>query len=199
VQRLGHQLLAGAGLAGHEHGGVGARDLEHLIVDCLHRARGADQPAEPAEPAQLVAQPHDLAAQPRRALHVREDFLEPAHVHRLGEVVGGAAAQRTHGSVDACVTGHEHEVHPGPLPDEREQLERHPVRQLEVGDEQVEVLFLERLARGLERRGGSRLEFLMLDERLHRLEMRELVVDQQRARGGRVAKPRRSCTPSGRS
>jgi hypothetical protein len=113
VQRLGDQLLARAGLAGHEHGGVGARDLLDLVVDRLHRGRRADHPAEAPEPAQLLAQRAHLPAQPRRALDVRENLFEPPDVDRLGEIVGDAAADRAHGGVDARVAGHEHDVHRG--------------------------------------------------------------------------------------
>src|SRR4029450_7544169 len=56
VQRLGDELLARAGLVGHEHRGVGARHLEHLVVYRLHRARRADHAPEAPQAAQLLPQ-----------------------------------------------------------------------------------------------------------------------------------------------
>ena len=51
-----HQLLAGARLAGDEHGGVGARDLLHDAEDLLDRVAFADDVLEAVFVAQLAAQ-----------------------------------------------------------------------------------------------------------------------------------------------
>ena len=154
-----------------------------LVVDRLHRRRRADHPAEAPEPAQLLAQRAHLPAQPRRALHVREHLLEPADVDRLGQIVGDAAAHRAHRGVDARVAGHEHEVHRRPLLHQRKQIQGCAIGQLQIGNQEVEVLLLERLARGLERGGRARREPLALDERLHRLEVRRA----RRRRAARAA------------
>ena len=43
VQRAGHQLLAGAGLAGDQHGEVGLHQPRERAIDLLHRRRAADE------------------------------------------------------------------------------------------------------------------------------------------------------------
>src|SRR5690606_4086351 len=42
MQRLGDELLAGAGLAGDEYGGGGVRDPLDDVEDVLHRITGTD-------------------------------------------------------------------------------------------------------------------------------------------------------------
>jgi len=96
------------------------------------------------------------------------------------------------------VAGHEHDVHCGAQLHQGEQIHRCAVGELQVGDEQVEVLLLQRTARGLERGGGARREALALDERLHSFEMGRLIVHEQRARRDRLRRGtlRRHAGPS---
>ena len=64
VNRLRDQLLAGARLAADEDGGVGARDLRHLLADAVHRAAGAQDVREVVALAQFPLQPDVLLDQP---------------------------------------------------------------------------------------------------------------------------------------
>ena len=78
VDRVGDQLLAGAGLAAQQHGRVGARDLRDLLVDLPHRAARADDVREVVALFQLLAQVRVLVDEP---LPVGLD--QPVHLHRL--------------------------------------------------------------------------------------------------------------------
>ena len=66
VQRLRHELLAGAALAEHEHGEVGLRDLLHRLEDtcCIERP-GTDQVLEAVLPLDLLAQQTIFALEAR--------------------------------------------------------------------------------------------------------------------------------------
>ena len=88
VDRLRDQLLAGARLAADQHRGVGARDLHHLLADCVHRAAGAEDLREVVALAQLPLQPHVLLHQP---LAVRLE--QPLHLDRLRDHRGDDAEE----------------------------------------------------------------------------------------------------------
>ena len=64
VQRVRDELLAGAALAPDHHGGAGAHDLCHLLVDPPHRSAVADDVGELVALAQLLAQLAVLLHQP---------------------------------------------------------------------------------------------------------------------------------------
>ena len=46
MKRVRDQFLAGARLSADQHGRIGVRDLDDLLVDLFHRARGADDVCE---------------------------------------------------------------------------------------------------------------------------------------------------------
>ena len=58
-----HQVLAGARLAGEQHGGVGLRDLLHHVEDALHRRARAEDLVEAVLALHLAPQIEVLGAQ----------------------------------------------------------------------------------------------------------------------------------------
>ena len=64
VDGVRDQLLAGARLAADQHGGVGLRDLRHLLVHLPRRPAGADDVREVVALAQLLPQVRVLVEQP---------------------------------------------------------------------------------------------------------------------------------------
>ena len=72
-----HQLLAGPGLAEHEHRRVGRRHLAHLPQQRGERRAPADDLLELARPADLLLQDHVLGLQALLELaHLAEALLE---------------------------------------------------------------------------------------------------------------------------
>jgi len=110
VDRLCGQLLAGAGFAGQQHRGLGARDAADRVVDGLHRRRAAEHATEAAEPLQLGTQLRDFFMQRGRARHAREDAVQPLHVQRLHEIVGRTAPQGVDRGFEARMTGGQHHL-----------------------------------------------------------------------------------------
>jgi hypothetical protein len=95
VQRLGHELLAGAGLAGDQHGGVGARELLEPREQLAHLDRAADHRAEAIGVRQLdldrVAERLELeprSAQRDLGAGLDVDVVDPQlrHVRAVGRV-----------------------------------------------------------------------------------------------------------------
>ena len=98
MQRLRHQLLAGARLAGDEDGRVGGGHLPDELEDLHHRLRGADDSlALGGALAELQAQRRDLGAH----VGVLEDALQGGEqvvdLEGLGDVVVGAVLHRLDG------------------------------------------------------------------------------------------------------
>src|SRR5690606_939720 len=95
VDGAGDQLLAGAALAGDQHGGVGAGDLADGGAQLLHGGRAADQVAAAQVVAQLGVLPAQLVLLEGAARH-HAQLVRP---ERLGEVVAGAELHAAHGGV----------------------------------------------------------------------------------------------------
>jgi hypothetical protein len=147
VQCLGHQLLAGAGLAGDEHGGRRVGDLGDHLVDGVHLRAAADQ-AEPAVrlgglrlagrrlQRELRRAPVGLALLDRLGHHLPDLLL----LERLLDVVEGTGLDRRHGVVDAAEGG-DHDDRRLRLPARGLAQHLHAVdaRHLEVGDHHVDI------------------------------------------------------------
>ena len=78
MDRLGDQLLSGAGLAADEDAGVGSGHAADQIVDLLHGGGGADERPEAAQLAQLAPQRADLAPQLRARVTLPRAILTRA-------------------------------------------------------------------------------------------------------------------------
>ena len=156
VQHLGHEVLAGAALAGDEHRGGGGRDPFHELDQSTHLGRAADDHAGLPQRAELAAQPGHLAAHLVALAQPAEQELEPIDVHRLGEEVEGALADRLHRLLDGAEAGEHDEADPGIAP-------AHLAQQgeaagagghHEIGDHGVRPPGVEQL-RGLRHAGGD--------------------------------------------
>src|SRR5262249_1850036 len=89
VHRLGHELLAGAGLAGDEHGGVGGGDLDDADQDVAYGLRTADDVLESVALAELAGEGLHLAEEApvlERLLHFEQELVLG---ERLLDVVEG--------------------------------------------------------------------------------------------------------------
>ena len=76
VDRAGHQVLAGAGLAGDQHGGVRLGHLLHHLEHLVHRRARADDLVEGVATLDLAPQREVLRAQPLVGLRERGGELD---------------------------------------------------------------------------------------------------------------------------
>ena len=147
VQRAGHELLAGAGLARDHDREVGRHQPGERPVDLLHRGRAADE----RDLLVLGGAVHVRgAARPRqRPPDDRDQLLE---VERLRQVFVGAAlggADRGHESV---LRAHDddRQLRPHPL-DARQEVEGVLVRHHDVGDDEIALALARPSARASRR------------------------------------------------
>ena len=106
VQELGDELLAGAGLAAHEHGDVAAGDAAGGLEQAAHRLARAD---DAATERLLGGEPAVVDAQAARFERTLEDDRDLVDVERLREVVVGALFHRRDGDALAAVRGEQHD------------------------------------------------------------------------------------------
>src|SRR5215510_4579333 len=137
MNRLRGELLPGPALAGQEHGRRSGRDAPELVVELLHRGRGAENVAETAELAQLVSQFADLGAQLAGLRYPAQDRLQPLDVDRLHQIVGRAQAQCLDCALDARVAGDHHYLGRVARLEIRDELDALAVRELQVGEQDV--------------------------------------------------------------
>ncbi len=135
VQRLGHQLLAGAGFAGDQHGEVGAGEPGDDPVDLLHRRRPADD-RQLLLVQRLPRVAHRLAAPAlERALHGSD---QAGDVERLRQILEGAALGRPDRGQQRVVGAHHDDRQVGAeLLDARQEVEAVLVGQAHVGDHDI--------------------------------------------------------------
>ena len=182
VQRARDELLAGAALAGDQHGRVGLGDAVDQVADLPHRRARADDLARQRAAVDLLAQPLDLGAQ-RAVLHrALERERELLDLERLGDEVVGAGADRRDRGLDAAERGDHDDRHVGPVGgDALAQLEAVHAAHVEVGDDDVEVLVLEQRQRFVGRRLPRRLEAGAAQRGFQRLAQTLIVVDDEDA------------------
>ena len=136
-------LLAGSGLSGDAHCGVGLGDVRDLLQQNLHRGAPGHHALQPIELLDQRSEPVDLAAHPLLSQGLLDHELEFLVVEGLGEVAVRSFLHGLDGVGDAPVGG-EDQDRQGRM-DEPQFLQNHqpvPVRQAEVGDGQVEDLSL---------------------------------------------------------
>ena len=147
MQRAGDELLAGAALAGDEHGAVAARHgpdgpehLEHLRA-LAHDAVAVQRLEEflAVQRVHVLLQDGDVAFERARRDGVAHDVAQLRDLDRLGEVVVGAVLQRVDGGFGRRVAGDHDEDRVG---GERlrllEQLHAVQLAHADVGDDDVE-------------------------------------------------------------
>ncbi len=141
MQRVGHELLARAGLADDQHVRARRRDEIHLTEQRLHRPGAADEPAE------LFTKPLlelvDAFAQ-LGFLDQRGDALAQLfQIDRFGQIVVGTAFHGVHGRLDRTVTrDHQHADLRIDLARLLEHAEPVGSGQHEVGDDQADLAVL---------------------------------------------------------
>ena len=172
-------FLAGAAFAEQQHRGLGGRHARDLVVDLLHRGRAADQAAEAAHAAQLVAQRADLRAQLAALRHAREHRLQALQVDGLGEVVGGAEAQRLDRALDARVAGDEDGLDRRAVLEVLEEVHAAAVGQPQVHQDHVGALAHELDARFGHAAGRGGGEAFLRRERREGLARVGIVVDDE--------------------
>jgi hypothetical protein len=109
VQGARHQLLAGAALAGDEHGDIGGRNLLDQPEDLPHLLPGAaHQRAQHAGLAQAPARHFQLDLGLALAGGVGQNGAQARRVHRLLQKVVGAQLHGVHGQFDGAHGGEHH-------------------------------------------------------------------------------------------
>src|SRR5581483_4624949 len=171
----------------------GRRDALDLVVDALHRRRGAEQLAETAEAAQLVAQSADLRLQVRRPRHARQDRLDLLDIDRLDQVVGGAQPQRLDRALDARVPGDQHDLGRRARLHVLEQIHAVAVGELQVEEDDLRPLLVHARARLAQRRRGRYAEAFAGDELGEPRKGVGIVIDYESVGNGRLpSKARRT-------
>ena len=194
VHEPGDELLAGAALAGDEHGGRVTCDLARHVERRLDRGAVADDRVGAANGAELVLQLLYLRAQLlalRRFAHGEHDLFGP---ERLLHVVVGAFLHRCDGRVGIAVRAHGD--------DERvtatarvafDEFEAVHLRHAEIAEHEIDVVRRELAERLFAfARGVHRVPFCAQNPR-NRLTKSRLVVNDENLHG-RIA-----ATPAGRS
>ncbi len=139
VQRPGRELLAGAGLAGDQHGARGRRDGFQQVIEIAHHPARADQPVDAIALFELRAQVGVLGPQPplleRRAEHVQQRV----ELERLGDEVGGALLDRVHRVLHGAEAG-DHDRDDVRVALERRVQDVTPIdaREPQIGEQDVE-------------------------------------------------------------
>ena len=109
VERARDELLAGAALAGDQHGRIRLRELVHLLHQRLHRAAAGDQVTVVDVRAQLL----HLGRKRAPFCRAPDRQQQPLGIDGLGEVVVGAALDRVNGVVDRAEGGGQHDLDVG--------------------------------------------------------------------------------------
>ena len=155
VDRARDQILSYAAFAAEQHGGIRGRDALDQRQHGLHFRAVRDDVVVLVSLAERLAQRAILLAK-----LVRVEFLAD-HQHQFGErerlqdVVAGAGLHRFHGGFDGAVGGHhdDGQVRVDALGGLQE-FEAVHSRQLEIGDDQVELFLAEQLQAGFGVGGG---------------------------------------------
>jgi hypothetical protein len=176
------QFLAGAALAGHQHGGVGR--VRHLVDAGLHvadRRRQADQLGR-RQLAHAVLQPGQFVLQLPGLQHAPQHRQDAVGGERLLDHVGSALAHRLDGVGDRAIAGQHHDVGRGIAAAEAPQ-HRQAVgaRQVEVQEDEVEAAMLDPPGAVFGRTGGFDVQAFALQQRAEALADPLFVVDDQDA------------------
>ncbi len=108
VQRARHELLARAGLAGHERQAHVWCEAPDHPEEVLHARTSSDHPAELEPSCQVAFHRQDTATSIDLVAHARQQLVEAAEVERLGEIVHRAELHRFDGGVERCIARHQH-------------------------------------------------------------------------------------------
>ena len=161
MQRLGHQLLAGARLAGDEDRRVRAGDLADELEDLEHRPGGSDDAlALGGALAQLEPQRAHLRAEVGVVEDAAQGGQQVVDLERLGDVVVRAVLHGLDGGGAAAEGGHDDDLELVVLALQLlEDRQAVPIGQLDVHHHQVRPLLVvgdlgDRIGPGLGDAGG---------------------------------------------
>ncbi len=154
VDGPGHELLAGAGLAGHEDGGVGGAGEGDLLVDGEHAPAAADEAVRRRAAGGERGRPR-LAGAGAPGQGAGDHVAHLADVHRLAHVVEGPRLHRLERRLQRPEGADEHHLDLRvPRLERAQQVEAGQLRvQVDVGEDEVEAPALEERERVLR---GSR-------------------------------------------
>ena len=180
VDRLGHQLLAGAALAQDQDVALGRRGELDQVVDLLHRLALADQVVEPEALAELLLQVPVLGGEPPLVQPLADGEHHLFVLERLGDVVEGPLAHRLDGALDRGEGGdhHHHQVGIAPA-DLAQHLHAVHAGEHEVEEDEVDLLPLQDRQPLLAGGGGERRVPLLADEHGQDVLENLFVVDDQ--------------------
>jgi hypothetical protein len=172
-------FLAGAALAGHEHGRRAGRDARQQREHRPHRLRAADDLAEPPGLLGVGGQLAQLTAEAARLRDLLEDVAQARDVDRLGEIVGDAAPERLDRRLERAFAGDEHDGGRRRRIDDVEQLQPLAVGQIQVQQDHVDRMPGEMGARFVERERHGDVVALLAGDGRQRGRRLLVVVDNQ--------------------
>jgi hypothetical protein len=180
VDGAGDQLLAGAALAGDEHGRVAVGDPVDQLADPADGRALADDAGDRPGRGQGLAQPADLAAGPAVLDRAGHRQLDVAGVERLDHEVPGAGPQRRDRGVDVGLAGDDdhRDVRVGD-PDLLAQLDARQAGHADVGDDDVVLALAQRGQGGLAAVDERRLVAAADEEVLEERAFVAIVVDDE--------------------
>ena len=180
VKRARDQLLAGAALAGDQHGRVGVRhavdQVEHLRIAGLDADDLLDRRAAPTSWRRRLTSSRSARCWTARC----DGQTQHLDVERLGDEVVGAGADRGDRGLEAAEGGDHHHRHVGPVADDAlaQGEPVHPVH-VEVGDDDVEVLAVQEHERFVATRTPRGVVTHVAQRGFHRLAETLVIVDDQ--------------------
>ena len=183
MDRLGAKLLAGAALAGDEHGRAACGGVFDHVVDAAHRHRGADQPAESAGLDDVARRGERFEPPPFERVADRDQ--QPVGREGLDDKVIGAFAHRLDRNLDRAVGGDDdHRAGQVACANRPQDFDPVRVRQLEVEQHDIGDRLAQRLVRARSGSGIDQLDIELGQELVVKMQDRRRVFDQQKARFG---------------
>ena len=181
VQGPGHQFLAGAALAQDQHVDVLRGDPADGLAHLLHDRAAADD----AVAAVLGRQHGRHVHQPGRLEGPVEHLAEAVEVHRLDQVIEGAALHGLDGRLGGAV-GRDEDDRPFGVEglDLLEDIQAGAVGQLQVEHDHVRAVLADLLQPFGGRRGGQHLDLVPLEDAAEGVADAFLVIDDQQGRHG---------------
>ena len=177
VDRAGHHLFAGAGLARDQHRRAGRRHRVDQLVERPHRRALANHGAQAEALVQLLPEIGVLVLQAPLLDGRPHDVQQLVELEGLGDEVGGAALDDVNGVLHGGVTGDDDRDDPGVAVDGRgNHLASVDARQAQVGNDDVEGKPLQIGKRRFARGGLRNLETLVPEPFRHHFPQRIFVV-----------------------
>ena len=185
VQGAGHQFLARAAFAAHEHRGVGLGQQQRLAHHFAHRGRFRHPAFRRPAAAGLRAELLHLLAQAGGFQRAAQLGLQVVDVQRLLEIVVGPLFHGAHAGIDGSIGRHQDDRRAVGVegPDLLHDLDAVDVRQHEIREHDVRAAGAESRDAGGPRRRQFRFEAQIADRFLQGAAVVHVVFDDQNAVG----------------